>query len=97
MSADIARVLALHQWYDATTDKEDAATRCTGCDDWFGDDYAVDDGTFAAHQAAVLAPLILRERAEALREAAADGWADLPGGDWLRARAAAIDPEGAEE
>ncbi len=54
----IAKVLAEHQWYDATNDNEDPATGCTGCDDWFGSEYALDDGTFATHQAAVLAPLI---------------------------------------
>ena len=63
----IAEVLAEHQWYDATNDSEDQATGCTGCDDWFGDENAVDDGTFAAHQArAVLA---------AISEAGAVEWA----------------------
>lgn len=58
MVSIIAAALAGHQWYDATTDSEDPATGCTGCDDWFGDENAVDDGTFAAHQArAVLAAI----------------------------------------
>jgi hypothetical protein len=50
----MAEVLAGHQWYDATTDNEDPATGCTGCDDWFGSEDALDDGTFAAHQADML-------------------------------------------
>lgn len=58
MESIIAAALASHQWYDATTDSEDPATGCTGCDDWFGDENAVDDGIFAAHQArAVLAAI----------------------------------------
>lgn len=61
----LAEVLAAHQWYDATTDSEDPATGCTGCDDWFGDENAVDDGTFAKHVAAALAPVIREQEAEA--------------------------------
>lgn len=54
MSKTMEDVLAEHQWYDATNDREDPATGCTGCDDWFGSEGAPDDGTFAAHQAAAL-------------------------------------------
>ena len=50
----MAEVLAEHQWYDATTDNEDPAIGCTGCPEWFGSEYALDDGTFPAHQAAAL-------------------------------------------
>jgi len=46
--------LAEYQWYDATTDHEDPATGCTGCPDWFGSEDALDDGTFAAHQTAIV-------------------------------------------
>ena len=52
--SDMADVMAKHQWYDATTDNEDPAIGCTGCADWFGSEDALDDGTFAAHQAAAL-------------------------------------------
>ena len=51
----MAEVLAKHQWYDATTDNEDPATGCTGCPEWFGSEDALDDCTFAAHQAIELA------------------------------------------
>lgn len=66
----ITDTLAGHQWYDATSDNEDPATGCTGCDDWFGSEDALDDGTFAAHQAAVLAPIIREAQAEALKSTA---------------------------
>jgi hypothetical protein len=66
----ITETLALHQWYDATTDHEDPATGCTGCDDWFSDENAIENGAFATHQAAVLAPVIAEAQAEALRAAA---------------------------
>jgi hypothetical protein len=89
----MAEVLAEHQWYDATTDNEDPATGCTGCDDWFGSEDALDDGTFAAHQAAALSAagfgLVADAKAEALEEAA-DDFGETYHGNWLRTRAASI-------
>ena len=72
LEARIAEVLGAHQWYDATNDYEYPATGCTSCDDWFGDENAVDDGTFGKHQAAMLDPVIAEAKVEALREAVAD-------------------------
>jgi hypothetical protein len=71
----MAEVLAEHQWYDATTDSEDPATGCTGCDDWFGSEDALDDGTFAAHQAAALSAAGFGLVADAKAEAWDEGWA----------------------
>lgn len=79
MVSVIAAALAGHQWYDATTDSEDPATGCTGCDDWFSDEYAVENGIFAAHQArAVLA---------AISEAGAVEWGVFRKSDALAAGA----------
>ncbi len=50
----MADVLAEHQWYDATTDHEDPATGCIGCPEWLGSEDALDDGSFALHQAETL-------------------------------------------
>ena len=70
----MAEVLAEHQWYDATTDNEDPAIGCTGCPEWFGSEYALDDGTFPAHQAAALSAAgfgpVREAQAQALRDAA---------------------------
>jgi len=136
MSADIARVLAEHRvstlrvgshaGIEHMPDIGVYEQRCRTCGQI--EDYQSD------HQAAVLAPLILQERAEAVRDAAAAGvrsifdiWgaggrrtvrmeelqnadAKILRGEWdnhigwnigdiakERARAAAIDPEGAKE
>jgi hypothetical protein len=66
----MAEVLAIHQWYDATTDHEDPATGCTGCPEWFGTEDALDDGTFAAHQAVMLSA----HGYGPIKAAAAAGW-----------------------
>jgi|SRR6185312_14233570 len=67
----IAAVLAEHQWYDASSmEADDPAIGCIGCDDWFGSEDALDDGTFAAHQAAQLAPVVREAQAAAWME----GW-----------------------
>lgn len=94
----MAEVLAEHQWYDATEDHEDPATGCTGCPEWFGSEDALDDGTFAAHQAFELANAgfgdVRSARAGALEDAA--DWLRRDGeeddgtiGLWLRGRASA--------
>jgi hypothetical protein len=64
----VTEVLREHQWYDATSDHEDPAIGCIGCDDWFADENALDDGTFAAHQAAALSALIQEAQAGAWDE-----------------------------
>jgi hypothetical protein len=64
----MAEALAKHQWYDATNDREDPAIGCTGCDDWFGSEDALDDGTFATHQAAELAKAGYGNKADAWDE-----------------------------
>lgn len=70
LTTRLAEVLARHQWYDATSDREDPATGCTGCDDWFGNDDAAHDGTFALHQAAQVA----EQLAAVVKEAQAEAW-----------------------
>lgn len=121
MSADIARVLAEHRVSTVRVGSHAGSEhmpdigvyeqRCQTC--------GRISGTQSDHMAEALAPLILRERAEALREAAAEidrlrvigktpykecteyearAWWDFAESKpetWLRARAAAIDPEGA--
>jgi hypothetical protein len=93
----MTEVLAEHQWYDATTDNEDPATGCTGCPEWFGSEDALDDGSFAAHQAEMLSAAgcgdVREAKAVALEEAAQDfednmgvgefdEWARRDGGRW---------------
>jgi len=89
--SDIAEVLAKHQWYDATTDNEDPATGCTGCDDWFGSEDALDDGSFAAHQAAALSAAgfgpVKEAKAEALEWVADDFGVNLTNMSGPRIRA----------
>jgi hypothetical protein len=100
----MAEVLAAHQWYDATTDNEDPATGCTGCPEWFGSEDALDDGSFANHQADMLTAAgfgdVREAGAQALEEAAAEVDEGVPAygqeeyADWLRARAAAVRGDG---
>ena len=102
----MAEVLAKHQWYEATSDQEDPATGCTGCPEWFGSEDALDDGTFAAHQAIELANSgygdVREARAGALEDAAAIAgrpenkwWAEGQNrAKWLRNLAAAERGEG---
>jgi len=91
----IAKVLTEHQWYDATTDHEDPATGCTGCPDWFGSEDALDDGTFAAHQTAVLAPLFAEAQAEAWEQCAESVMSSIgayAGGVWAFEQAYKLTP-----
>lgn len=85
---DIAAELARHQWYDASSDREDPVIGCTGCPDWFGGEDALDNGRFALHQTMQIMPLVNKARADTLREAAAEAHDRVVGLDGSRAREA---------
>ncbi|WP_157366289.1 hypothetical protein [Arthrobacter sp. Soil763] len=112
MSADIARVLAEHPDWLFSIERQAVVCAGKACD-WSQEVGPTQpaEATFRSHQAAVLAPLILRERAEAWDEGvrkawheSGEGWnGEYPEGAVPDAfgvnpyRAAAIDPEGAKE
>lgn len=86
IEARFATVLGAHQWYDATADSEGPAVRCTSCDDWYGDENAVNDGTFGKHQAEMLSDAIAEAQAAVLRGSAdafqVNTWASILTGSW---------------